>query len=292
MIKKVCLGLMCIALIVGCSTTGNDVVDVLPPPQHAVTSDSAPTLPQRPEAPPSTLGPEDKLRITVYEHDDLSQEVTLASDGGFAFPLIGKVQASGMTVEQLEQYLKKELGKDYIVDPQLSVTMLESRNRIVYVLGAVRSPGVYPLKHNASMLELLTQAGDVTDEAAWYAWYVPASATAESNGKARGTQIDLDKLKSGAIGQSIRVRNGDTIHVPRGDFVYVTGEVQNPGRYPLKRNTTVDRAIILAGGFTRFASRKRIRVRRMVDGEQKEYRARSSDALQNEDVIIVPESLL
>ncbi len=279
-------------LIVGCGTTGNNVVDVLPPPQNSVASDSNPKLPPRPDAPPSTLGPEDKLRITVYEHEDLSQEVTLASDGGFAFPLIGKVQASGMTVEQLEQHLKKELGKDYIVDPQLSVTMLESRNRHVFVLGAVGSPGVYPLKHNASMLELLTQAGGVVDDASWYAWYVPASNTSGSNGQARGTQIDLEKLLSGEIRQPIRVRNGDTIHVPRGDFVYVTGEVQKPGRYPLKRNTTVDRAIILAGGFTRFASKKRIRVRRIIDGEQKEYRARSSDALQHEDVIIVPESLL
>ncbi len=292
MIKKICLGLFCVMLVVGCGTTGNNVVDVLPPPQHSVNSDQQPNLPARPEAPPATLGPEDKLRITVYEHDDLSQEVTLASDGGFAFPLIGKVQARGMTVEQLEQHLKKELGKDYIVDPQLSVTMLESRNRHVFVLGAVGSPGVYPLKHNASMLELLTQAGGVADDASWYAWYVPASAGSGSNGQERGTQIDLEKLLSGEIRQPIRVQNGDTIHVPRGDFVYVTGEVQNPGRYPLRRNTTVDRAIILAGGFTRFASKKRIRVRRTVSGEPKEYRASSSDVLQNEDVIIVPESLL
>lgn len=291
MIKNICLGLVGVMLIVGCGTTSNNVVGVLPPPQHSAASDKAPSLPARPEAPPSTLGPEDKLRITVYEHDDLSQEVTLASDGGFAFPLIGKVQASGMMVEQLEQYLKKELGKDYIVDPQLSVTMLESRNRHVYVLGAVRTPGVYPLKHNASVLELLTQAGDVTEDASWYAWYVPANAAAGSNGQARGTRIDLDKLKSGAIGQSIRVQNGDTIHVPPGHFVFVTGEVQNPGRYPLKRNTTVDQAIILAGGFTRFASRKKVRVRRMVGGEPKEYSARSSDRLQNEDVIVVPESI-
>lgn len=278
-------------LMVGCGTMGN-VAGVLPPPQRIASPDNELNLPPRPEAPPATLGPEDKLRITVYEHDDLSQEVTLAADGGFAFPLIGKVQASGMTVEQLEQYLKQELSKDYIVNPQVSVTMLESRNRHVYVLGAVGSPGVYPLKYNASVLELLTQAGGIRDDAAWYAWYVPASEQAGSNGQVRGTKIDLEKLLSGEIRLPIRVQNGDTIHVPPGAFVYVTGEVQSPGRYPLERNTTVDQAVILAGGFTRFASKKRIRVRRMVDGEQKEYRARSSDELQHDDVVIVPESLL
>jgi polysaccharide export outer membrane protein len=287
MIKKMCLGLVWAIFIVGCGTTG-DIGDVLPPPQNIASSDTELNLPPRPDAPPVTLGPEDKLRITVYEHDDLSQEVSLASDGGFAFPLIGKVQASGMTIEQLEQHLKKKLGKDYIVDPQVSVTMLESRNRHVFVLGAVGSPGVYPLKYNATVLELITQAGGVRDDAAWYAWYVPAGEKTTE----RGTKIDLEKLLSGAIRPSIQLQNGDTIHVPQGAFVYVTGEVAKPGRYPLTRYTTVDRAIILAGGFTQFAAKKRIRVRRMVNGEQKEYHARTSDELQNEDVVIVPESLL
>lgn len=288
MIKKLCLGLVCVMLVAGCESTGGKDAGPLPPPQRLTASDSEPVLPPRPEAPPSTLGPEDKLRITVYEHDDLSQEVALASDGGFAFPLIGKVQASGMTVEQLEEHLKQELGKDYIVDPQVSVTMLESRNRHVFVLGAVGTPDVYPLKHNATVLELLTQAGGVSDDASWYAWYVPAGERSEAGGR----KIDLADLLSGKIRPPIRVQNGDTIHVPQGAFVYVTGEVEKPGRYPLKRNTTVDRAIILAGGFTKFASKKRIRVRRTVNGEQKEYRASSSDELQDEDVIIVPESLL
>jgi polysaccharide export outer membrane protein len=287
MIKKMCLGLVWVILIAGCGTTGQ-VGDILPPPQNIVSSDNELNLPPRPEVPLSTLGPEDKLRITVYEHEDLSQEVALASDGGFAFPLIGKVQASGMTVEQLEQHLKEELGKDYLVDPQVSVTILESRNRHVFVLGAVGTPGVYDLKYNASVLELLTQAGGVRDDAAWYGWYVPAG----EQSAARGTKIDLEKLLSGESRPSIRLQNGDTIYVPQGAFVYVTGEVANPGRYPLKRNTTVDRAIILAGGFTKFAAKKRIRVRRIMSGEQKEYRARTSDELQNEDVIIVPESLL
>ncbi len=286
MIKTLCLGLVCVILLAGCGATTGDV-EPLPPPQP-VAVDRGVTLPPRPDAPPATLGPEDKLRITVYEHDDLSQEVALASDGGFAFPLIGKVQASGMTVEQLEQHLKQELGKDYIVDPQVSVTMVESRNRHVFVLGAVGNPGVYPLKHNASVLELLTQAGGVRDDASWYAWYVPAG----EQSAAGGTQIDLQKLLTGAIRPTIRVQNGDTIHVPQGAFVYVTGEVQRPGRYPLKRNTTIDQAIILAGGFTKFASKKRLRVRRKTNGVQKEYSARSSDELQNEDVVIVPESIL
>jgi polysaccharide export outer membrane protein len=287
MIKKMCLGLVCVILIAGCGTTGN-VADVLPPPQNIASSDNELNLPSRPEVPVATLGPEDKLRITVYEHDDLSQEVTLGPDGGFEFPLLGKVQASGMTVEQLQQYLTKELGRDYIVDPQVSVTVLESRNRHVFVLGAVGKPGVYPLQYHASVLELLTQAGGVRDDASWYAWYIPAG----EQSAARGTKIDLEKLLSGEIRPPIRLQNGDTIYVPQGAFVYVTGEVEKPGRYPLKRYTTVDRAIILAGGFTKFAAKKRIRVRRMVNGQQKEYHARSFDELQDEDVVIVPESLL
>jgi polysaccharide biosynthesis/export protein len=290
MIKKLCLGLVCVMLLAGCGTTGN-LVDDLPPPQSLASSDSELKLPPHTEVPPATLGPEDKLRITVYEHDDLSQEVSLTSNGEFAFPFIGKVQASGMTVDQLEEHLKKELGKDYIVDPQVSVALVESRNRHVFVHGAVAKPGVYPLQYNATVLELLTQAGGVRDDAAWYAWYVPASERAGSNGETRGAKIDLEKLLSGEMRLPIRVQHGDTIHVPQGEFIYVKGEVEKPGSYPLKRNTTVDQAIILAGGFTEFAAKNRIRVNRIVNGEQKEYHARLSDQLQGRDTVYVPQSI-
>ena len=245
------------------------------------------------------LGPEDVLRIVVYEHDDLSREIPIAPDGAFAFPLIGKVEAAGLTTDQVEQYMKEELGRDFLVDPQISVAITQYRKRQVYVLGAVRSPGVYALKHNTTLLELISEAGGVTEEAGWMARLVRASRgnvdaapSLEQVSKRPGIQVDLDRLFGGELQKPIQIHNGDTIHVPKGAFIFVTGEVAKPGRYALGRGLTVDRAIILAGGFTKFAAKKSIRVRRLIEGQPREFRAQAHDQLQGDDVIHVPESVL
>lgn len=71
----------------------------------------------------------------------------------------------------------------------------------------------------------------------------------------------------------------------------MTGEVVRPGRYRLERGMTVEKAVVLAGGFSRFASESRMRVKRLVAGQAKEFQARLDDRLQAEDVLIVPESI-
>jgi polysaccharide export outer membrane protein len=261
-----------------------------------------PVSASEPENEVYTLGPEDVLRITVYEHDDLSREVAVAPDGAFAFPLIGKVAVNGLTTDQVEQYMKEKLGRDFLVDPQISVAVTTSRNRHVYVLGAVRTPGVYPLKHHATLLEVISEAGGLTEEAGWMARLVRGSNSSnnaatgapslEQVSKRPGMQVDLDRLFAGELRQPIQIHNGDTIHVPKGAFVFVTGEVAKPGRYAVGRDLTVDRAIILAGGFTKFAAKKSIRVRRLIKGQPQEFRARMHDPLQGDDVIHVPESVL
>jgi len=299
MIAKFCIGCALILILAGCGPN----LPPLPPPDMSVAFPENPASPSEPENEVYTLGPEDVLQITVYEHDDLSREVAIAPDGAFAFPLIGKVEAKGLTTAQVEQYMKAELGRDFLVNPQISVTVTKHRNRHVYVLGAVKTPGVYELKHNATLLEVISEAGGVTEEAGWMARLVRASSTNSNNAagtppsldqvsKRPGIQVDLERLFAGEFRKPIPIHNGDTIHVPKGGFVFVTGEVVNPGRYPLGRGLTVDRAIILAGGFTKFAAKKSIRVRRLIEGQPQEFRAQMHNQLQGDDVIHVPESVL
>jgi polysaccharide export outer membrane protein len=300
MIAKFCIGFALILILSGC---GPNLPPLPPPDMSAAFPPEAPASDSEPENEVYTLGPEDVLQITVYEHDDLSREVAIAPDGAFAFPLIGKVEAAGLTTAQVEQSMKTELGRDFLVDPQISVVVTKHRNRHVYVLGAVRTPGVYELKHNATLLEVISEAGGVTEEAGWMARLVRASNANSNNAagappsleqvsKRPGIQVDLERLFAGEFRQPIQIHNGDTIHVPKSGFVFVTGEVVNPGRYPLGRGLTVDRAIILAGGFTKFAAKKSIRVRRLLDGQPQEFRAQMHNQLQGDDVIHVPESVL
>jgi polysaccharide export outer membrane protein len=245
------------------------------------------------------IGPDDVLRITVFDHADLSQEVTVAEDGAFVYPFLGQVHAAGLSVRELEQHLVRRLQDGYLVEPQVTVVVAQYRSQSVSVLGAVRQPGVYPLRHGITLQELLSQAGGITPEAAWYALLIRASeapdgAKGSANGQATNPDvphIDLDQLFAGKLRQPIQMRGGDTLYVPLGASIFVSGQVQRPGRFRLERDMTVLKAITLAGGFARFAAEHRLRVRRSVAGEPQEFQAQLDDRLQPEDILIVPESV-
>lgn len=292
MVLTILVGLVVITLCSGCSS-----YPPLPPP--TVTPPQMVTESRRQLASSAyVLGPEDVLRITVYGHPDLSQELPIPPSGSFLYPFIGKVRAVGRTVQQLEQQMTERLANGFIVNPRLTMTVSKYRSRHVYVLGEVRAPGVYPLQYNSTFLELLSQAKGLTPTAGWYALIARGSrASSPKTRKSRSspqdlavTRVDLEKLFAGEFKQPIQIHSGDSIYVPKAGFVFVTGEIKQPGRYALERDLTVDKAIILAGGVTRFAAKKRLRVRRIVDGQPREYRARMHDVLQAEDVLIIPES--
>src|SRR5215813_3378705 len=112
-----------------------------------------------------TLGPGDVLRVSVYDNPDLSQEVTIGADGAFSYPLIGRVQAAGLPVRQLESLLAKRFADGYLVSPQVGVTVTQHKSQQVYIMGAVSKPGPYPLQRQTTLLEALSAAGGPTPDA-------------------------------------------------------------------------------------------------------------------------------
>jgi polysaccharide export outer membrane protein len=259
------------------------------------------------EKPPSTptegytLGPGDALRVSVYDNPDLSQEVTIEADGAFSYPLIGRVQAAGLPVRQLESLLAKRLAEGYLVSPQVGVTVTQHKSQQVYVLGAVKTPGPYALQRQMTLLEVLSVAGGPTPEAGFeviltHAADKPAltSGTANVAAAANGQpslRVSLEQLMAGGMPQRITLQEGDVVYVPVAAFVYVTGEIQHPGRYRLEKDTTIQKAVTLAGGFTKFAAIKSMTVQRMVNGKRLDFQAGPDDLLQAEDVVVVRPSL-
>jgi len=244
-----------------------------------------------------TLGPEDVLRIIIYGHDDFSREVVLSSDGSFLYPFIGQVRAAGLTVQQLSEYMARRLEDGYLVAPQIAITVTQYRSQQVYILGAVKSPGVQTLKHNTTLLELISAAGGPTPEAGQEVIIARAkenderSRTGNRQGSTESIRVNLEKLLAGEVVQRIEIDSGDTVYIPKGEFFFISGEVQKPGRYLLERDITVAKAIILAGGPTKFAATKRATVQRLVKGQRLEYRADMNDILQSEDILVVPQSI-
>ena len=101
---------------------------------------------ERPAAAPSVtdyvVGPQDVLTITSYDQADLSGKFTLEADGTFTFPLIGRVNAGGLTLRALEGALKKRLkGEGFFNNPQITVSVETYRSQKIFVVGEVRTPG-------------------------------------------------------------------------------------------------------------------------------------------------------
>ena len=248
-----------------------------------------------------TLGPGDVLRVSVYDNPDLSQEVTIEADGAFSYPLIGRVQAAGLPVRQLESLLAKRFAEGYLVSPQVGVTVTQHKSQQVYVMGAVSKPGPYALQRQTTLLEALSIAGGPTPDAGFEVILTHAadkqalpSGTSKVSAAAHGQpamRVSLEQLMAGGVPQRITLQDGDVVFVPIAAFVYVTGEIQRPGRYRLEKDTTIQKAVTLAGGFTKFAATKSMTVQRMVDGKRLDFQAGPDDLLQAEDVVVVRPSL-
>ena len=278
--------------VTGCTST----LPTLPPPPEP-SAVPAPTRPAE-NVVYSTIGPEDVLAIAVYNQPDLSTRVTVSPDGSFPYPLLGTVRAAGLSPQQLEKQLTDKL-KEYLVKPQVTVTVEQVKSQQVNVAGEVKTPGTYPLRRESTLLEVLLQAGGVTANAGGNVLVLRAPGGAQSGSKEAGRdrkaeevmRVNLEEVMAGRLTQRVTLRGGDTVYVPERGNVYVSGEVLRPGRYPMERDTTVMKAITLAGGFTPFAAKKNLRVKRVVEGSAREFQAQTDDILQAGDVVIVPPSL-
>jgi len=128
---------------------------------------AAATMPATAAAPTSQpgkyeylLGPGDKLRIIVFGEVSMSTDYVVAGNGTVSFPLIGTVQASGKTVEQLQDEIASALADGYIKQPKVSAEV--ETFRPFYILGEVAKPGAYPYSDNITVVDAVATAGGFT----------------------------------------------------------------------------------------------------------------------------------
>jgi len=252
-----------------------------------------------------TIGPRDVLGIAVWGQGDLSRDYTVDPDGFFPFPLIGRVKAAGSTPKELAAHLTDLLGKDYLVNPQVIVTVKDYLSQKVQVLGAAEKPGVYYLTGPTTMLEILSKAGGLASTAGKQVILLRNHAASADGTPAPSPilRLSLDKIQAGDPTENTRVQNQDTIIVSKAltNSYFVFGEVKKPGGYTLDKETNILEGITIAGGFTDKASPGRTRVIRTgPDGQKvievdindilRRGREAKSVMLQESDVVVVPES--
>jgi polysaccharide biosynthesis/export protein len=230
--------------------------------------------------------------------------------GNIRLPMVGRIQAGGLTVDQLETELIREFKK-YIKDPQVTVSVTEFRSQPVSVLGAVRNPGVQQVQGRKTLLEMISMAGGIDPEAGHsimitrrkeYGPIPLKSAVADETGEYTVADVDLSSiLEARNPRENIEVKPNDVITVPRGQLVYVMGQVKRPGGFVLRQRETLSalQALALAEGLDRTAKPQDARILRSVEGApqrteiyvdlRKILQGKSSDVpLQPNDVLFIP----
>lgn len=241
------------------------------------------------------IGAQDILLIAVFDQDDLGGKYPVDADGSFTFPLIGRVNAGGLTLRQLEAELRLRLKDGFFKDPQLSVAVEQYRSQKIHIVGEVRNPGTYPLTGDMALIEAIARAGSSLLTASGEALIVRAKSgrvvdvPTLPDTETEVTTVNLKALQSGALEHNIALRDGDTIFVPRAETIYVFGQVRSPGAYAIVKDTTVLQALSLAGGVTDRGATGRVRVVRIEKGNKVEVRVKLTDVVRPGDTLIVPE---
>jgi len=204
-------------------------------PQSVLAQSAAPAAPVVPVAPSSSdtsssrssgggvavdsnyvLQKNDQLRITVFGEDDLTTETRISKTGNIAFPLIGSLKIDGMTIDQATAEIRRLLDKDYIVNPQVRITLLDYAKQRITILGQVKSPGEMelPVEGGLDLLGAVAMAGGFTRIAD------PGRVTVRRNvdGKDVVLRVNAKDLERNDNVKPFLVKPGDTITVPESIF--------------------------------------------------------------------------
>ena len=267
------------------------------------------------------LGARDVIQLSIFAGGENQNDValTVSSAGMINVPLIGSIEAAGLTLQELEAAVHEPLARDYFVDPQVTITIKEYHSLRYNISGAVKAPGLYVMTSRANLLELIAKAGGVTAGRGNVAYIMRDSdhrITGEEASQAAGEIITYEPIKvdlqmlldQGDMSKKIVLQTGDVVYIPLESSldvaqskIYVEGEVKSPGVFAYQPGLKALKACILAGGFTKYAAANRTRIIRKRGDEQKIIKINLDDVkkgtiadleLMPGDLIHVPQTWL
>lgn len=222
------------------------------------------------------IGPGDTLHIKVLGEAEMTGSFDIGPDGSIRYPLLGQVYVAGMSPQQVGGLVARLLNKDYLVEPEVFVTVKDFGSQPVEVTGLVDKPAVYHLEGPTTLRELLAMAGGVADET--------ITQIEVTRGEERLTVRYEDLVRPGG---DIAVVSGDQVHVPQGNAVYVLGQVGEPGAVAWQDGITLTKALTKAGGLQETAKITKVYILR--DGERIEVRYKRVLKGKEADFVLEPE---
>jgi polysaccharide export outer membrane protein len=259
------------------------------------------------------LGAEDQVTVHAVDVPDLSDKPQrIDPNGDIRLPLVGRIHAAGLTLEQLETDVRDRL-KTFLRDPDVTVTVSEFHSQTVTVVGAVGQPGLRPIEGPKTLLEILTSVGGPTPDAGGIVRItrrldqgrIPLSDAVENvDTGLSAVDIPLKPLLDATrLENNIQIRPNDIIAVPRAEVVYVVGEVNRAGPVPVTRGNSVSavEAVSASGGVLKTAATGSARILRIVGNNParteipvdltKIMQGKSNDVqLFAGDILVVPNS--
>jgi len=207
------------------------------------------------------VGPGDEIIVRAWGQIDIDYSAVVDRNGKIFLPKIGELQVAGMHADKLDGYVGRAVGKVF-KNFDLNVTLGELRSIQVFVVGQARRPGSYVIGSLSTLGTALFASGGPS-----YKGSMRRIQLKRGNKVVR--EFDLyDFLLRGDRSKSVKLLAGDVIFIPPvGPLAAVTGSVQLPAIYELKRNTTLGNAINMAGGLATTASAKKVTVERIVNRE-------------------------
>lgn len=236
------------------------------------------------------IGAGDVIKVAVFQNPDLAMETRVGESGSITFPLIGAVTVGGLSIPAAEQTLAQKLRDGgFVVQPQVSILVVQNRSNQVAVLGQVGRPGRFPLETpNTKVSDMLAIVGGVGPGGA-----DTLILTGVRNGKPVRREIDIPAMfQKGDFSQDLIVQGGDVIYVHRAPLFYIYGDVQRAGSYRLERDMTVRHALAQAGGVSLRGTDRGLRVhRRDKDGRMVQQEPAMDAIVLSDDVLFIRESL-
>jgi polysaccharide biosynthesis/export protein len=231
-----------------------------------------------PAATTYVLGPNDQISVHVLHLEEIgSQPIRIDMQGYINVTLAGRIHAGGLTVDSLENAIAERL-KSYLLNPTVSVEIVEYHSQPVSILGAVNKPGVHQLQGRMNLFEALSladglrsDAGDqikITRRKEWGALPLQGTATDPTGEYSIGSVSTKSIMEAVNPEENIELKPNDVISVPKAKLVYIVGSVRRPGGFALNERDTISvlQAISLAEGLDKTASAGKAVILRNANG--------------------------
>jgi polysaccharide biosynthesis/export protein len=258
------------------------------------------------------FGPEDTFVVRGPDIEEIADKpFKVDSSGSVTLPMVGSIKVAGLTVNEVEAQINTRL-KRYVNNPAVSVSVTEVKSLPVSVFGAVNTSGVFQAQGGKHLIEVLSMAGGLRNDAgntltvtrrvASGPLPLPGAALDPTQAFWIG-RVDVTKLMSAERPEdNIQVLANDVVSVQKAELVYVIGDVNHAGAIPLTGRLTVTEALARSEGLQRSASRKNIRILRQVAGStqrteipvnfHKVLEGKVGDQeLQANDIIVIPNNV-